>query len=96
MNQISETLAQDYIGSWKLISSELFRIVRDNGRIFGIIPTSKISVNEIRLFSNPKVSTYTISIELLEENNLEMFMLAAIGAKEKQIRLEAGMEWHGN
>lgn len=75
---------------WKLVAND-FRLLRNNGEIWGIIPTKYLILEELGLFKNPTVSTYAISFRVLEGDNLNLFFMCAMRAKESQIRInEAG------
>lgn len=65
-----------------------FRLVRHQGRILAIIPSNKITLQELRLFTNPRLSPYALVCDALEGNNLQMFFLAAIGAGADTVKLK--------
>lgn len=79
--------AQDDMASWKQLRSDSFRLVRINGQILCVMPTSQIAVDEIRLFKNPTVSAQAVICNALEGDNLNMFFMAAIRAQQHQVKL---------
>ena len=79
--------AQDDMQSWELVSSA-FRLIRHKGEIWCIMPTARLKVAELSLFTNARVSKYAIAVKALEGDNLQMFFMAAIQAQESSIRLE--------
>ena len=79
--------AKDDMQSWERICSD-FRLMRSKGRIYAIIPTSAVSVDEARLFTNPRISRYAIALDALEGDNLNMFFMAAMRSRQSAVRLE--------
>ena len=64
-----------------------FRIVRYNGKVWGLIPSSKINIEEITLLNKARVSPTVVAIDLELKPNMEMFFMAAIRAREMQVKL---------
>ena len=79
--------AKDDMQRWERICSD-FRLMRSKGRIYAIIPTSAVSVDEARLFTNPRISRYAIALDALEGDNLNMFFMAAMRSRQSAVMLE--------
>jgi hypothetical protein len=78
---------RDDMKQWELVCNR-FRIIRKDGHVYGLMPTSRITISEMYLFKAATIKHETVCVDLLVEPNMDMFFMAAQKAHEEEMVLK--------